>query len=225
MRSFLSNKQKPLRLAFSVKPCYAVNVFYGGGKAGVAFLYDRGAHFAVLDTETNWDDAVMSVGVAIADAADMTLKKVAYYIFPEEAARGGIFEAQLSLYAGRAVRAGRAYGLNALSELLLSYGVNAVFAYNARFDKGHLPELSGFDWYDIMRIAVYKQYNPLLPETAEFCSTGRLRRRCGVENVLRLMTGDSAYAETHNALRDALDELKIMQLMALPLSAYEAGKL
>ena len=34
-----------------------------------------------------------------------------------------------------------------------------------------------------------------------------------MEPMLRLLSGKNSYQETHNALDDALDELKIMQLL------------
>ena len=185
----------------------------------------HGARVAVLDTETNWDDEVMSLGIAIAGASSFYLEKVAYYIFPSAARRGGLFEAMLSLYGDRACRLERAEGMAALDALLRRYGVRSVFAYNARFDAARLPELGGYQWFDIMRIAAYRQYNPHIPPGADCCVSGRLRRGFGVEPILRMITADDAYRETHNALRDALDELKIMQLLGLPLEAYGPARI
>ncbi len=51
-------------------------------------------------------------------------------------------------------------------------------------------------------------------------SFGRLRHGYGVEPILRLLSGNSAYRETHNALQDALDELTIMELLGHPPAAY-----
>ena len=39
-------------------------------------------------------------------------------------------------------------------------GVEWIFAYNACFDRRQLPELGSFSWYDIMKIAAYRQHNP-----------------------------------------------------------------
>jgi hypothetical protein len=36
------------------------------------------------------------------------------------------------------------------------------------FDKRHLPELGGYAWYDIMKLAAYRQYNPKIPASMEF---------------------------------------------------------
>jgi len=62
-------------------------------------------------------------------------------------------------------------------------------------------------------VAAYRQYNPAIPAWAECCGTGRLKRGYGVEPMLRILSGQSSYRETHNALEDALDELKIMELL------------
>ena len=101
--------------------------------------------------------------------------------------------------------------------------VQSIFAYNAKFDYGHLNELSGFKWYDIIKVAAYKQYNSKIPLNAECCKTGRLKRNFGVEPMMRMLTGDYSYFETHNALFDALDELRIMQLLDLPLDTYDVS--
>ena len=175
----------------------------------------------MIDTETNWVDEVMSVGVVLADAASLLPLASRYYIFPREAEVGGMYES--SLYADTAcapLHLSRKEALADIGAFLNEAGVDEVFAYNARFDAGHLPELDGFFWYDIMRLASYRQYNRFIPETAELCSTGRLRRGFGVERILRMLAGECSYAETHNAVRDAEDELTIMRLLALPLTEY-----
>ena len=42
----------------------------------------------------------------------------------------------------------------------------------------------------------------------------------GVEPMLRLLSGNDTYCETHNALFDAMDELEIMRLLNHPLASY-----
>ena len=95
-----------------------------------------------------------------------------------------------------------------------------MFAYNASFDRNHLPELRDLDWYDIMRLAAYRQHNPSILADADCCSTGRLKRGYGVETMLRLLSGNRTYRETHNACFDAMEELDIMRLLGHPLTAY-----
>ncbi len=86
-----------------------------------------------------------------------------------------------------------------------------------------MEELAGFNWYDIIKIAAYKQFNSKIPESAECCKTGRLKRNYGVESIMRLLSDDYSYFETHNALFDAIDELKIMQLLGLPFDTYNTA--
>ena len=107
----------------------------------------------------------------------------------------------------------------------MDQGISRIFAYNAKFDLGHLPELCGFEWFDIMRIAAYRQYNKYIHETAPCCKTGRLKSNYGVEPIMHMLTGNGGYQETHNAVNDTCDELKIVELLALPLEAYECARI
>lgn len=100
-----------------------------------------------------------------------------------------------------------------------------IFAYNASFDKKHLPEYSEYQWYDIMRLAEYRQYNSSIPSSADCYKTGRLKRGYGVENILKMLSGNHRYYETHNAVLDAEDELQIMQLLGHGLNEYEIALL
>ena len=70
-----------------------------------------------------------------------------------------------------------------------------------------------------MRLAAYKQYNSAIPENAECCKTGQLKRGYGVEPILRML-GKEMYYETHNALMDAMDELEIVRLLGHPVDMY-----
>ena len=99
-------------------------------------------------------------------------------------------------------------------------GIRDLYAYNASFDRNHLPEFSRLRWHDIMSLAAYRQHNRAIPRSAECCSTGRLKRGYGVEPMLRLLSGKTSYQETHNALDDALDELKVMKLLGRPCRDY-----
>lgn len=179
------------------------------------------ANFAVIDTETNWYDAVMSIGVIIADTDTYKPISSKYYIITPEYKVGGMFsntlffkDKKLNLECSRE---------EALSDLISCFELNRVtdiFAYNASFDLRHLPELSSYTWYDIMKLAAYRQHNPKIPKTAACHGTGRLKSGYGVEPILRLLSDDSMYCEQHNALTDAEDELKIMALLQHKLDKY-----
>ena len=117
--------------------------------------------------------------------------------------------------------ASRTETIKNIVQLLAQYGISSVFAYNASFDRNHLPELSHMNWYDIMRLAAYRQHNDKIPKDARCCRTGRLKSGFGVEAMLRLLSGDRMYYERHHALTDAIDELKIMQLLNHPIQDYQ----
>ena len=179
------------------------------------------SHFAVIDTETNWVDRVMSIGTVIADADTFEIVSAKYHILPAECAIGGMYEDALYVESPvPAVSCTREEALEDLMAWFAEYAVTSVFAYNASFDRNHLRELGGYDWYDIMRLAAYRQYNPRIPACADCYSTGRMKRGYGVEPMLRLLSGQKAYSETHNALHDALDELEIMRLLGYKISDY-----
>ena len=179
------------------------------------------SRFAVIDTETNWVDRVMSIGTVIADSETFEPVAAKYHILPDECAIGGMYESTLYVESPvEPVQCSREEALSDLVAWFAEYEVDAVFAYNASFDRNHLPELSGMNWHDIMRFAAYRQYNHKIPATAECFSTGRLKRGYGVEPMLRLLSGRKSYSETHNALHDAFDELEIMHLLGYRVTEY-----
>ena len=177
--------------------------------------------FAVIDTETNWADQVMSIGTVIADADTFEAIEAKYHILPLECEVGGMYESTLYIETPvPPVLCTRAEAIGDLVSWFRNYGVSALFAYNANFDRNHLPELRNVQWHDIMRLAAYRQTNPKIPANAELCSTGRMKRGYGVEPMLRILSGRHTYRESHNAFFDAMDELEILRLMGHPLSKY-----
>ena len=177
--------------------------------------------FAVIDTETNWSDQVMSIGTVIADADTFEVVAAKYHILPIACQVGGMYESTLFIETPvPPILCTRAEAIADLRAWFRQHGVHSVFAYNACFDRNHLPELRNFDWFDIMRLAAYRQYNPKIPAYADCCSTGRLKRGYGVEPMLRLLSGANTYHESHNAFFDALDELEIMRLLRHRLADY-----
>ena len=177
--------------------------------------------FAVIDTETNWADQVMSIGTVIADTHTLEAIEAKYHILPLECEVGGMYESTLYIDTPVSpILCTRAEAVADLVNWFRQFGVQTVFAYNANFDRNHLPELRNLQWHDIMRLAAYRQTNPAIPDTAEFCSTGRMKRGYGVEPMLRMLSGRHTYRESHNAFYDALDELEIIRLLGHPLSKY-----
>ena len=177
--------------------------------------------FVVIDTETNWADQVMSIGAVIADADTFEISDTKYHILPIECQIGGMYESTLFIETPvQPLLCTRAEAINDLRAWFEKHGVRSIFAYNACFDRNHLPELRDFDWCDIMRLAAYRQHNPKIPADADCCSTGRLKRGYGVESIFRLLSGNRTYHESHNAFHDAQDELEIMHFLMHRLEDY-----
>lgn len=177
--------------------------------------------FAVIDTETNWIDQVMSIGCCIADTDSFDLVEEMHHVLTPEFQIGGMYESTLFLDIPPAPKiCTREEAVAELRECFRRHKVEMLFAYNAAFDRNHLPELRSYRWYDIMRLAAYRQTNPCIPKSAECCSTGRLKRGYGVEPMLQLLSGNRTYCELHNAIIDARDELEIIRLLGHPLNRY-----
>ena len=178
-------------------------------------------HFALIDTETNWHDQVMSIGTVIADEETFQVIAVKYHVLPQECQVGGMYENTLFLdIPFSPILCSRKEAIDELRNWFAGFGITKIFAYNANFDRNHLQELGDYQWFDIMRLAAYRQYNTAIPDCADCFATGRLKRGYGVEPILRLLSGKARYRETHNAVLDALDELSIMRLMNISLDQY-----
>lgn len=176
--------------------------------------------FAVIDTETNWDGEVMSVGIVLAEDGVFEAVAARYIIIPEAALAGGMYAGALLLRGQKPELCRRSRAAGAIPEYLLENGVTDLFAYNAGFDARCLPELRGFCWHDILKMAAYRRYNPAIPDAAPCYGTGRLKSGYRVEDILR-MFGEKRYTETHNALTDAVDELRIMKYLGHPVRMYQ----
>ena len=177
--------------------------------------------FAVIDTETNWENQIMSIGTVIADANTFRVLDLKYHIITPEYLVGGMYSGALPLkFKLQPTYCSKKQAMRDLLSWFGQHGIRSIFAYNATFDHNHMPELSQLEWYDIMRLAAYRQYNSKIPCTADCYSTGRLKRNYGVESMLRLLSNTPTYRETHNALHDALDELEIMRLLEHRLEDY-----
>ncbi|MBI4857105.1 MAG: hypothetical protein HY818_10245 [Acetobacterium woodii] len=182
--------------------------------------------FAVIDTETTWDDAVMSIGIAIADSETFELVDKRYYILTPFKDHGGMYTHALYVNGIKPdLECSRDKVMAALQHFLSDHGATAIFAYNAAFDFRHLPELRHLSWYDIMKVAAYRQHNPCIPPCAECCGTGRLKRGYGVERIYRMLSEELEYCELHNALTDAIDELTIMKLLDHEIGKYALARI
>lgn len=178
---------------------------------------------AVIDTETNIRNEVMSIGIVIAEDRNFEVIDSKYIIIKEAAKIGGMFSGVLYVDGLNTEESSRKKAMEEIRQFLGRYKVSSIFAYNASFDAGHLPELCDFDWRDIMKLAAYKQYNKAIPRNAECCSTGKLKKGYGVDDILRML-GEKNYSEIHNAMTDATDELRIMKYLGYPVGEYPGIK-
>lgn len=179
-------------------------------------------NIAVIDTETNYRDRVMSIGIVVANAENYTPINARYFIVTPEYKVGGMYSNALERSIDRAhAILSREETISRTFKMLQYYGVEKIFAYNGKFDHAHLPELADYKWHDIMKIASYRQTNPFIPACVECCKSGRIRSGYGVEAIYRMCVGDRFYRESHDALSDAFDELEIMRALNHPLSVYE----
>ncbi|SFB31685.1 hypothetical protein SAMN05216249_1203 [Acetitomaculum ruminis DSM 5522] len=189
-------------------------------------LKPQGECFAVIDTETTWSDEVMSIGIVIADSHTNTPVDTRYYIIDPIYKKGGMYSGVLDfIKKEQTIKTTRKEALDTILFFLGEYSVERIFAYNAKFDFNHLPELRNFYWYDIMRIAAYNQYNKKIPSTVQCCKTGRIKKGYGVEPIYRMLSGNQLYREIHNALMDAIDELKIIEMLGYDIDVYNIGRI
>lgn len=180
---------------------------------------------AILDTETNWDDHVMTIGIAIADINDYSYIDGAYYILEPEVRVGGMYSDRIDIKREDSpiystYLANRRTCIANIMTFLYKYNVNSIFAYNALFDYKHLYELREYEWFDIMKIASNRNFNSFIPCYTDCYKTGKMKSGYGVEKMIRMVTGDSSYFETHNAIYDAIDELEIMRQLGLDIDVY-----
>lgn len=109
--------------------------------------------FAVIDTETTWQDKVMSIGIIIADSETFELTDKKYYILTPFKNHDGMYSD--ALYADGIkpdMECSRSSVMADIVCFLEANSVAEIFAYNAVFDCKHLPELKTYNWYDIMRL-------------------------------------------------------------------------
>jgi hypothetical protein len=183
-------------------------------------------NIAVIDVETNYDDKAVSIGIVIGDSSTYKVINAKYYVIYPNANIWGMYNDKLFMHHKYATqKATMEDAVQDIIKFLSKYSVENIFAYNANFDYRHVPGLSQYHWYDIMKIAAYKQYNPHLSSRLEYCSTGRLKSKFGVQDMMIMLTASRNYEETHNALYDALDELTLMKLIGLPISKYDIAKI
>lgn len=85
---------------------------------------------AVIDTETNWVDQVMSIGTVLADSETFRPLDARYYLFPAECQIGGMYEKALCLPTPAApISLPREKAMADIALWLRKQRVQAIFAY------------------------------------------------------------------------------------------------
>lgn len=190
-------------------------------------MHDQSPYFAVIDTEITLSGEVMAIGIAVAQKSDFTLVRQGYVMVTPACNKAAMFSSSLEYEGEKLPGYGYCYGkcteertVDAVKEFLGQMQINTIFAFNMSSDRKALPFLQDKNWCDIMDIALYKQYNKHIPSSEKTFSTGRIKRNGSVKGIMKMLSGDKEYEETHNALQDAMDELKIMQLLGRPAEQY-----
>lgn len=87
--------------------------------------------FAVIDTETNWADQVMSIGTVIADTDTFEAIKSKYHILPIECQVGGMYESTLFIEtSAQPLLCTRAEAISDLRAWFQQHGVHSIFTYS-----------------------------------------------------------------------------------------------
>lgn len=180
--------------------------------------------FAIIDTETTWTKRLMTIGVVIANTATFETRDYRYYILTPEIEEGGVFRTEAYLKASGIVKkCGHKEAIYDILDFLERHGVTMLFAYNVGLDKQLLPELSSFEWMDIAPLATNECSKKFILNDEKYYSSECVKRKYRVRSIVRMVSGNDFYTETHNALFDAVDELKIMQYLRYTLESYRNG--
>lgn len=179
-----------------------------------------GINCVVIDTETNFKDIVMSIGVLIFEYDTFKIFEKKYLILSPEYKYGGMYSSVLYDTRDNEIQTVERRGaISIIQELFKKYDIKFIFAYNASFDKNKLNELSSFNWLDIMNVAANKFLNNKLPTSGAYYPSGKLIRGYGVEMMYRYMI-DKKYKEIHNAICDVEDEFEILKSLNKPIEIF-----
>lgn len=180
--------------------------------------------YAVIDTETNYLNQVISIGIVIFTYKTYKIIQSLYYVIKPNYYTDGLYTSRLFSKEIKEKITTYESALIEIQEIFKENNIKAIFAYNARFDYRYFPKLHIYPWIDIMVIAANKNYNDSLPEFAQYCKNGRLKSGYGVEPIYRYLSKRS-YFEVHNAFYDAVDELEIIKMLDKNIDVYDIAKI
>ncbi|WP_458615922.1 hypothetical protein [Mesomycoplasma ovipneumoniae] len=183
-------------------------------------------YIAVIDVESNYNNEIFSVGVVIADSTNFKLIDKKYWIIENNWKVGGKYVDKtfaplpLKFIEESIILQTRKEITVRLISFLDIYKVKNWFSYT-NYDFRLLPELhKSFEYNDISIVAKNKRFNKYIPLNAETTKNGDLKKGWDVENIYRMVTKNENYLETHNALLDAIDELRIMESLNVGIETF-----
>jgi hypothetical protein len=179
---------------------------------------------AIIDTKTNYIDNAISVGVAIVNTNNWQLQQAQYYLISPELINNHQYDNLNIAHVYKSYFGQLSDVENHIRKLLSDYNVTNIYAYNATFVFQSLPGLQLYFWYDIMKIAAYKQYNKYLPQNIEYLENGRIKYGYGIKNIMEYLT-QTYFFYTNHALYDVLDEIRIMKMLELNIEEYNQAKI
>ena len=130
---------------------------------------------------------------------------------------------------------GRSEAIADLTDWFDKNNVQSIFAYNAFFEalitfdtnlfSSPITTISksdnsvavpqAFRWYDIIKVAAYRQYNSKIPQSAECCKTGRLKRNYGVEPMMRLFLNNISHTFHMRGAREHINCGEVLKIFYL----------
>ena len=180
-------------------------------------------YVAIIDTKTNYLGNAISIGVAIVNA-QFEIQQAQYYLIPEELMNEHASKDDYDIVHVYKTYYGRLFDCqNHIRTILNQYNITNIYAYNAFYVKQTLPEMNNYNWFDVARIATYKQYNHKIPINTKCDENGQLLRYT-LSNVMELMT-NGYYRYVNHALYNALDIIQLMKYIGLSIDKYEHAKL
>lgn len=180
---------------------------------------------AIIDAKLNFIDEIISIGIAIVDAKTFEIKTAEYFLVPEELIIDGFNNGNITIAHTYQTYFGAHKDIeNHIRKLLNQYNITNIYTFNGKFIYSKLTGLQKYHWYDIMKVAAYKQYNYKLPDNLMFNDQGRLLYKCNIKDLMEILTKTYFYYTNH-ALYDVLDETKMMKLLDLNINVYDCAKM
>ncbi len=175
---------------------------------------------AIISVKTNSMGHAIAIGVAVIDANQWQLQQAQYYIISDELLCYYTYD---NIYLSHVYKSyfGKLGDVeNHIRKTLTKYQITNIYAYNAQFVCKTCPGLHMYYWYDIMKIAAYKQYNSYLPSNIDYLDNGRIKYKYNIPHIMEYLN-ISYFRYVDHALYDVLDELRIMKTLNININTYD----